>query len=75
MSRHTTELRGMTAGDLQRRLIETQNDLANLRFQLANRQSTNVARQSTLRREIARIKTLLREDQLRREQLAEEASL
>ena len=31
-----------------------------------NRQSSNTARVTTLRHEIARVKTLLREDQLRR---------
>jgi len=47
-------------------LEQGRDELATLRFQLANRQSSNTARLSTLRHEIARIKTLLREDQLRR---------
>ena len=66
MSRHTIELRQKTAGELVQLLNQTQDDLATIRFQLANRQSSNQARLTTLRREIARIKTLLREDQLRR---------
>jgi large subunit ribosomal protein L29 len=66
MSKHTMELRARTPGDLLRSLQESQDELATLRFQLANRQSSNFARLTTLRREIARIKTLLREDQLRR---------
>lgn len=68
MNRHNQELRAKTPGELLQLLTQTQDDLATLRFQLANRQSTNQARLSTLRREIARIKTLLREDQIRRTQ-------
>jgi large subunit ribosomal protein L29 len=66
MSRHNVELRQRTAGELLQLLSGSQQELVNLRFQLANRQATNQARVLTLRREIARIKTLLREDQLRR---------
>jgi large subunit ribosomal protein L29 len=66
VSRHTIELRQKTAGELLQLLNQTQDELANLRFQLANRQATNQARVRILRHEIARIKTLLREDQLRR---------
>ncbi|MDB5076701.1 MAG: Ribosomal protein [Chloroflexi bacterium] len=60
------ELRSRTAGELLRHLQETQDQFATLKFQLANRQSTNIAQLKKLRREIARVKTLLREDQLRR---------
>jgi large subunit ribosomal protein L29 len=66
MSKHTLELRARTPGELLRFLQEAQDELGTLKFQLANRQSSNFARLTTLRREIARIKTLLREDQLRR---------
>lgn len=66
MSKHTVALRAQTPGELNQLLRQTQVELANLRFQLANRQATNQARVEALRREIARLKTLLREDQLRR---------
>ena len=66
MSKHLLELRTRTPGELQRLLGEAQEELITLRFGIANRQVTNVARKATLRREIARLKTLLREDQLRR---------
>ena len=66
MSRHTKELRTNTPSQMQILLDQARSELASLRFQLANRQSSNTARVSTLRHEIARIKTLLREDQLRR---------
>jgi large subunit ribosomal protein L29 len=67
MNKHTIELRTKTPGELLRLLEQTQDELTTLRFQLANRQATNVAHASILRRDIARIKTLLREDQLRRD--------
>lgn len=66
MNRHNQELRTKSPGELLHLLQQSQDELATLRFQLANRQATNQARLATLRREIARIKTLLREDQLRR---------
>lgn len=66
MNRHNQELRTKSPGELLQQLTQTQDELSTLRFQLANRQSTNQARLRTLRREIARLKTLLREDQLRR---------
>jgi large subunit ribosomal protein L29 len=66
VDRHNQELRTKSPSELQQLLRQAQDDLSTLRFQLANRQSTNLARLATLRREIARIKTLLREDQLRR---------
>jgi large subunit ribosomal protein L29 len=66
MSKHTIALRAQTPSELMQLLRQSQEELATLRFQLANRQATNQARVETLRREIARLKTLLREDQLRR---------
>ncbi len=66
MSRHTKELRTNTPSQLEILLEQARGELATLRFQLANRQSSNTARLTTLRHEIARVKTLLREDQLRR---------
>jgi large subunit ribosomal protein L29 len=66
MSKHTVALRAQTPSELMQMLRQSQEELATLRFQLANRQATNQARVETLRREIARLKTLLREDQLRR---------
>jgi large subunit ribosomal protein L29 len=66
MNRHNKELRTNTPSQLRILLEQARGDLATLKFQLANRQSSNTARLSTLRHEIARIKTLLREDELRR---------
>lgn len=54
-------LRDLTYEELTERLDETKQDLFNLRFQLATSQSDNTARSGQLRREIARIKTVLGE--------------
>jgi|GEM_PF-1268396 len=66
MNRHNAELRTFTPGQLLQLLGEKQEALATLKFQLTNRQSSNTAQLTDLRQEIARLKTLLREDQLRR---------
>jgi large subunit ribosomal protein L29 len=50
--------------DLTEKLAEAKAELFNLRFQLATNQLENTARLRTLRREIARIATLLREQEL-----------
>jgi large subunit ribosomal protein L29 len=62
------ELRPLTASELYTRLDEGYQELFNLRFQRATGQMTNTARKGHVRREIARIKTILRE----RELIAEE---
>jgi large subunit ribosomal protein L29 len=55
------ELRGLDEGETQRRLRDLQEELFNLRFQYATRQLTNHSRIQQVRRDIARIRTLLRE--------------
>ena len=62
------ELRPLTASELYSRLDDGYQELFNLRFQRATGQMTNTARKGQVRREIARIKTILRE----RELIAEE---
>jgi large subunit ribosomal protein L29 len=56
-----TELRAMDEGEAARRLRDLQEEMFNLRFQYATRQLTNHARIQLVRRDIARIKTLMRE--------------
>lgn len=58
------ELREMTLDELGTKLSEARSELFNLRFQVATAQLSNVARIGTLKREIARILTLLREKEL-----------
>ncbi len=62
------ELRPLTASELYTRLDEGYQELFNLRFQRATGQMTNTARKGQVRRDIARVKTILRE----RELMAEE---
>ena len=55
------ELRGLTVDELRRRLDETYQELFNLRFQLATKQLADTSRIRQVKRDIARLKTLLRE--------------
>jgi len=55
------ELRDLSVDDLSRKLTELQQELFNLRFQLHTGHLENSARIPQVRREIARVKTFLRE--------------
>ena len=59
-----SELRAMDDDELRNKLEEARSELFNLRFQVATAQLSNVARIGMLKREIARILTLLREREL-----------
>ncbi|MET9201195.1 MULTISPECIES: 50S ribosomal protein L29 [unclassified Gordonia (in: high G+C Gram-positive bacteria)] len=58
------ELRELTDTDLVDRLKESKEELFNLRFQMATGQLDNNRRLRTVRREIARIYTVMREREL-----------
>lgn len=58
------ELRDLTDNDLVDRLKESKEELFNLRFQMATGQLDNNRRLRTVRREIARIYTVMREREL-----------
>ena len=58
------QLREMTDDELERALSERRQELFNLRFQSATRQLADVSQVGLARRQIARIKTLLRERDL-----------
>lgn len=60
------ELRMLSDEELRRKEKELREELFNLRFQHAVGQLTNTARISQVKREIARIKTILRERELQR---------
>ena len=64
MPRSITELRELDHGALLERLAETKQEAFNLRFQHATGQLENSARLRHVRREIARINTLLREREI-----------
>ena len=58
------EFRELDAAELENRLNEAKEELFNLRFQLATGQLTNNRRLSTVRKDIARIYTVMREREL-----------
>ena len=66
MANDTTaaELRALDAEALEEKLKEAKEELFNLRFQNATGQLDNTARLKTVRREIARIYTVIREREL-----------
>ena len=64
MARKTSDIRELPVSELNERLDETREELFNLRFQLATGQVDNYRRVRLLRREIARVKTVLREREL-----------
>ncbi len=58
------ELRDLSADELRSRLGEVKEELFNLRFQNATGQLDNYKRLGELRKDVARIKTILREREL-----------
>ena len=61
---NANELRGLTDDELETRLREGKEELFNLRFQVATGQLDNNRRLHTVRRDIARIYTVMREREL-----------
>ncbi|MGH2787418.1 MAG: 50S ribosomal protein L29 [Actinomycetota bacterium] len=59
-----SELRDLSIEELEARLTETKEELFNLRFQNATGELDNYKRLGILRRDVARLKTLLREREL-----------
>ncbi len=60
----TRELRELSDEELQRRLANSREELFNLRFQAATGQLENHGRLKAVRKDIARIYTLMREREL-----------
>lgn len=56
-----SDLREMTEAELVEKLSEAKEELFNLRFQLATNQLDNTARMGQVRKEIARVNTVLTE--------------
>lgn len=55
------DLRELTAEELQAKLKELEEEVFNLKFQVASQQLENTARLKDSRRDIARLKTIMRE--------------
>ncbi|MFN2525614.1 MAG: 50S ribosomal protein L29 [Actinomycetota bacterium] len=60
----TSEIRDLPQDELERKLVETKEELFNLRFQNATGQLDNYKRIGDLRKEVARLKTILRQREL-----------
>lgn len=58
------EIRQMSDQELNTKLLDLKNELFNLRFQLATGQLDNPMRIKAVRKDIARIKTIVREREL-----------
>ncbi len=69
----TIELRNMEDEELENRLAEVRQEAFNLRFQLVTGQLDNYSRIGQVRREVARIETLLREREIAAD-IAEESN-
>ena len=58
------DLRELNLDELEQKLVESKHELFNLRFQLATGKQDNSARLGQVRKDIARIATLLREREI-----------
>lgn len=59
-----TELRALSAQDLNKKLADLKTELFNLRFQHAVNQLDNPMRLAEVKKDIARVKTVLKEKEL-----------
>ena len=57
------EIRGMTPAELETKLEELKKELFNLRFQHATNQLTNPGKIADVKKDISRVKTIIREKQ------------
>lgn len=60
----TGDLRKLSYTELQDQLDESKEELFNLRFQIVTNQLDNTARITQVRRQVARIKTMMREQEI-----------
>jgi large subunit ribosomal protein L29 len=60
-STKTSELRNLKSGEIETKLSDAREELMKLRFQAVTGQLTDSSRLRVLRREIARMQTILRE--------------
>ncbi len=59
-----TEVRGMTPAELETKLDELKKELFQLRFQNATNQLSNPGKIADVKKDIARVKTIIREKQI-----------
>ena len=63
-SAYLKELKSQSVADLQAQLVEAKKELFNLRFQHVTGQLENPVKMRELKRDIARVKTIIREKEL-----------
>jgi large subunit ribosomal protein L29 len=68
---NASQLRTLDDAALQKQLDDLYQELFNLRFQRAAKQLKNPNRLTEVKRDIARVKTILRERQLARERIVQ----
>lgn len=59
-----TELRALSSAELETKLKDLKQEMFNLRFQHATNQLDNPLRLAAVRKDIARVKTVIREKEL-----------
>ncbi len=69
-----SELRELSDTELDQKLLESKHELFNLRFQLATGKQDNSSRLGQVRKEIARIATLLRQREIEAAEAAGEVN-
>jgi large subunit ribosomal protein L29 len=65
MQMKANKARDLSVKELEQKLVELKGELFNLRFQMATGQLENPIRVRDVRKSIARIKTILRENELK----------
>lgn len=73
-SRRAEELRSLDVGELESRLAEAKQELFNLRFQIVTGQLDNNARIGQVKKDVARMNTVLREREIAEAESLEGAS-
>ncbi len=61
---NAADLRAMTFKELEETLEESKEELFNLRFQMVSNQLDNTERLGEVKRDVARVKTLMREQEI-----------
>ena len=65
-----TEIRELNVSELNKKLADLKDELFKLRFQLAINQLENPMRITAVKKDIARVKTLIRENEIKNSQNA-----
>lgn len=66
----TSEIRELTSEELEQKLKDLKSEFFNLRFQLATGQLNNPAGIKNVKKDIARVKTVMRENELKQQKAA-----